>query len=214
MAIYETRAPAADRPLEHVEFGPGIGSEVDRRLLGEIAGQHVLVLGSGAGHDAVGLARRGALVTSVDPDPEQLAVGRRLAAHHDVVVGFHRAELADLAFVRAEQIDFALSVGALSHVDDLDRVFRQVHRVLKHGAHFVMSIPHPAALCADPVDDTLTARPWDDRGPIGDRYVHRAEDLVTALHRADFEIDALLEPRSGSGPMPATLIVRGEKLGA
>ena len=32
MVSYEHRAPAA-RPLDHVEFGPSIGAEVDRRLL-------------------------------------------------------------------------------------------------------------------------------------------------------------------------------------
>jgi SAM-dependent methyltransferase len=214
MATYDIRAPGARRPLDYIEFGPGLGADIDRRLRGEIKGRTVLVLGCGAGHDAVGLTKRGALVTAVDRDDDQLACGRDLAMAEEVAVGFRRAELADLAFIQADQMDIAISVHALSFVDDLDRVFRQVHRVLKHGAHFVISVPHAAMLCSDPVDPRRTTRRWDDPEPIGERRVHRAEDMVTALHRADFEIDTLLE-RYAPGPeiVPATLIMRGEKLG-
>ena len=141
MATYDIRAPGARRPLDHVEFGPGLGADIDRRLLGDIEGRNVLVLGSGAGHDAVGLTKRGALVTTVDRDADQLACGRDLAMAEEVAVGFHRAELADLAFIQADQMDIVISIHALSFVEDLDRVFRQVHRVLKHGARFVISVP-------------------------------------------------------------------------
>lgn len=214
MAIYDIRAPRARRPLGYVELGPGIGADVDRRLLGDIEGRNVLVLGCGAGHDAVGLTKRGARVTAVDRDADQLASGREMAEAEEVVTGFRHAELADLAFIQADQMDIALSVHALSFVDDLDRVFRQVHRVLKQGAHFVISVPHAATLCSDPVDPRRTTRRWDEPGPLGDRWVHRAEDLLTALHRAGFEIDVLLEPHApGPSTMPATLIVRGQKLG-
>lgn len=215
MAIYETRAPQADRPLDHVEFGPGSGADLDRRLLGEVTGGHALVVGSGAGHDAVGLALRGARVTAIDRDVAQIASGRDLAAREHVTVAFHQGELAELAFVAADQVDIAVSVGALSYVDDLDRVFRQVHRVLKPGTHFVIAVPHPAILCADPIDPGRATRRWDDPAPVGERWVHRAEDLVTALRRANFAIDTILE-RHGPGPgtAPETLVVRGEKLGA
>lgn len=214
MAIYDIRAPGAQRPLDYVEFGPGVGADVDRRLLGEIEGRNVLVLGCGAGHDAVGLTKRGALVTAVDRDADQLAFGRELAVMEEVAAGFRRAELADLAFIQADQMDIAVSVHALSFIDDLDRVFRQVHRVLKHGAHFVISLPHAAMLCSDPVDPRRTTRRWDDPEPLGERWVHRAEDMLTALHRAHFEIDILLECHApGPSLVPATLIVRGGKLG-
>jgi SAM-dependent methyltransferase len=214
VAIYDTRVPAAGRPLDHVEFGPGTGPDLDRRLLGDVQGRHVLVLGCGAGHDAVGLARRGAIVTAVDADIDQLGAGRELATREEASVAFHQAGLAELAFLQAEQMDLVVSVHSLCFVDDLDRVFRQVHRILEHGGRFTMSIPHPATLAADPSDPNRTIRPWDDLEPVAGRFIHRAEDLVTALHRANFEIDVLLE-RSGPAPAlgPVTLIARGEKLG-
>jgi len=215
MAIYDTRVPVTDRPLDHVELGAGLGADLDRRLLGDVAGRHVLVLGCGAGHDAVGLTLRGAVVTAVDPDPVQVVATRLLAASEATAVGVRQAELAELAFLQADQMDLVVSVGALSFAADLDHVFRQVHRIMKPGARFVSSVPHPALLSTDPVDPHRTTRRWDDPEPVWERCVHRAEDIVTALHRANFEIDVLLE-RNGPGPelVPATLITRGEKLGS
>lgn len=204
----------AQRPVGHVELGPGLGAELERRLMGEIERAHILVLGSGAGHDAVGLAQRGARVTAVDPDPRQVAHGRDMAVSAAVTVGFHCCELADLAFIRADQVDLAIAVQSLSYLAELDRVFRQAHRVLAPGSHLVVSLPHPAALCADPVDPNRITRRWDSSEPVGEQWIHRPEDLVTRLHRTNFQVDTLLELHEpGPGLLPATLVVRAEKLG-
>jgi SAM-dependent methyltransferase len=212
MTVHDTRAPHADRPLDHVELGPGIGPDLDRRLIGDVDGRRVLVLGCGAGHDAVGLARRGARVIATDDDVAQLTAARALAQRHDVVAEFHQCHPAELAFIRADQIDLAVSVTALSFVADLDRVLRQVHRVVRHGGHFLISVPHAAHLCADPTDRSRTIRSWTDPTPVGDRHVHRAEDLVGPLVRANFAVDTLVEAHDGA-MVPSTLLVRARRLG-
>ena len=212
MSGYDPRTPST-RPLDYVEFGPGLGSDVDRRLIGDARGKRVLDLGCGAGHTAVGLAERGARVIATDNDPGQLFSARALAQQSSVTVEFHEAGPAELAFVRADQIDIAVSVWALSLVDDLDRVFRQVHRVLRPNAHLIVALPHPAALCADPVDPTRTVRSWRTDEKIGERHVHTAEGLVTAMSRSNFAVDVLLERHAG-GPTPATLLARARRLGA
>ncbi|MEK9526826.1 MAG: class I SAM-dependent methyltransferase, partial [Acidimicrobiaceae bacterium] len=121
MSSYDPRTPSR-RPLDYVEFGPGLVDDIDRRVIGDTRRRKVLDLGCGAGHTAVGLARRGARVIATDSDPEQVAAARALAAEHDVAIEFHEAGPAELAFVRADQIDLAVSVWALSLVEDLDRV--------------------------------------------------------------------------------------------
>jgi len=211
MSDYDSRSPAR-RPLDHVEFGPGLDSRTDRRLIGDARGRRVLDLGCGAGHTAVGLALRGARVIATDQDPGQLFSARALAADHGVAVEFHEAHPAELAFISADQIDVAVSVWSLSLVDDLDRVLRQVHRVLRSPGHLIISLPHPAVLCADPADASKTVRSWDDPDPIDERFVHTAEDVVTSLGRTNFSVDTLLE-RQTSGLMPSTLVVRARKLG-
>ena len=210
MSGYDPRSPS-QRPLDFVELGPGLGDDLDRRLIGDVRGRRVLDLGCGGGHTAVGLAGRGARVIATDHDPGQLFAARALATRESIAVEFHEAGPAELAFLRADLIDTAVSVWSLSLVDDLDRVLRQVHRVLRPGGQIIIALPHPATLCADPVDSSRTTRSWRTSDPIGERFVHTAEDLITAFGRTNFAVDNLFERHAG-GPMPASLIARARRL--
>lgn len=212
MSLHDPHVPDPERSLDHVDLGPGVDPDVDRRLIGDVAGRRVLDLGCGQGHTAVGLARRGARVIAVDDDVRQLAATRALAAREEVTIECHQAKPAELAFLAADRVDLAVAVTTLSWVEDLNRVFRQVHRVVGPGGHFVASVPHPANLCADPDDPTRTVAAWTTSEPIGDRHVHTAEALVTALTRTNFAVDTLLERHDGD-LLPATLVVRARKLG-
>ena len=212
MSLHDPRLPDVARSLETVDFGPGVGSELERRLLGEVSGRRILDLGCGQGHTAVGLALRGARVIAIDDDVSQLSAARALAARHEVTIEFHQSRPAELAFLAADHVDLAIAVTSLSFVQDLDRVFRQVHRVIGPGGHFVISVPHPAALAADPADADRAVTAWDDREPVGDRWIHTAESIVTSLTRANFAVDQLLERRD-TALVPATLVIRARKLG-
>jgi len=212
MPLHDPRASHVDRSLESVDFGPGLGPDVERRLIGEVQGRRILDLGCGQGHTAVGLAIRGARVIAIDDDVAQLGAARALASQHEVTIEFHQAQPAELAFLAADHVDVAIAVTSLSFVNDLNRVFRQAHRVIGPGGHFVISVPHPAALTTDPNDADRVTAAWDHRDAIGDRFVHTAESIVTALTRANFAVDQLLERRDRA-LMPATLVVRARKLG-
>lgn len=212
MTDYDVRSPHA-RPVSHVEFGPGLGCDLDERLIGDPSDRRILDIGCGAGHTAVGLARRGARVFATDGDVAQLQAARKLATRQGVTVEFHQAGPAELAFLRAEEIDLVLSVWSLSLTDDLERVIRQVHRVLRTGGHFILSLPHPASLCRHPEEHHRLAFPWQAGLAIGERFVHPAEEVVTLLSRNKFVVDSLFE-RQANGPAPETLVIRGRRLGA
>jgi 2-polyprenyl-3-methyl-5-hydroxy-6-metoxy-1,4-benzoquinol methylase len=224
---YTTASPAArDRPLDYVELGPDVPG-LDRRLIGDVQGKRVLDLGCGMGHGAVALARRGAKVFAVDADGAQITQARELAEREQVKIELHRNDLADLAFLRNASIDLVISVFALAAVDDLDRVFRQVHRVLHPGASFIVSLPHPLSVLIHQASDgsLRMARRFRDRTPIGEgsslTYPHQIGDLHAGLARANFRVDVLLEPESTSGPwrspltgwVPSTLVLRARKEG-
>ena len=210
MQLHDTRTPA-DRPIDYVDLGIGVEPTLDRRLIGHVSGRRVLELGCGQGHAAVGLALRDARVTAIDEDVQQLRAARELAIHHETTVEFHQTQLAELAFLTADQIDLAISVTALCYVKDLDRVVRQVHRVIKPGGHLLISLPHPAALCADPDNPALTVRPWTGTRPIKGRYIHTIESIVSSLCRAKFVVDTLLERHIEDNLLPATLLTRARK---
>ncbi|MCQ3807517.1 MAG: class I SAM-dependent methyltransferase [Acidimicrobiaceae bacterium] len=209
MKLHDTRTPT-DRPIDYVDLGAGVEPGLDRRLIGHASGRRILELGCGGGHAAVGLALRGARVTAID-DVTEITAGRELAIRHETTVEFHQTHLADLAFLTADQIDLAFSVTALSFVEDLDRVVRQVHRVIKPGGHLLISLPHPAALCADQHDPALTIRPWNGNRPVGERYIHNVESIVSSMCRAKFVVDTVLERHADDDMLPSTLVVRARK---
>lgn len=210
-----------------VAYGPEIPGEDELRLLGDVKGKRVLELGCGAGAGSIAVARLGAIAIAVDASEENLAEAKRAGDASEVRIEFHHTDLADLAFVRADTIDAAFSIWSLSQVEDLNRLFRQVHRVLKTNALFVFSLPHPGYdMVDDDSDEPLVIRrSYFDTAAVGTDYRRTISDLVVGLSRANFRVDTLLEPepaatgkRSGFWRdtftmVPRTLIIRARKEG-
>lgn len=182
-----------------LSYGPGAPTEAELRLLGPLAGKRILVVGCADAAVPAALAVQEAKVVAVEPDADRLAAARAAADGAGVQVEVHPVDLADLAFVRATTIDAALAVLSLADVEDLDRVFRQVHRTLRTQAPFALSLPHPATAMTE-------GRSWFERS---------VADVFTSLVRTSFAVDVLLEPLPAPGArLPQTLILRGRKLGS
>ena len=214
-----------------VTYGPDIVNESSLRLLGNPDGKRVLILGTGHGHNVVALARQGAHVIGVDADLANIEATRDLAEAHEVRVELHQGDLAELAFVRADAIDIALSAFELGRVADLDRVLRQVNRVLHTGSALTCSLPHPASLMLDESVQGAprVSRSYGDQTAIrmsGQRvYARGIADLFSSFGRANFRVDSILEPMAAGdarrspfwidsmAKVPATLILRGRKDG-
>ena len=232
--ISATYPSAADQPADVVAYGPDIPTEAQYRLLGNVTDKRVLQLGCGSGAESVALARQGARVIAVDPAQRRIEDARSQIEQAEVKVELHQSDLAELPFVRADSIDLALSVYALANVDDLDRVFRQVHRVLHPESVFVFSLPHPAYAMFDPEGDdppTVTrsyfdrgGRPWYADDDQGEERIRTIGELHTSLARANFRADAIIEAEpTDAAPSPfwtpamrwapATLVIRARKEG-
>lgn len=202
-----------------LRYGEGGPTESDLRLIGEVGGKRVLSLGCEDANAAAELARAGAHVIATDHRSEVLAQSRKTSERKEIKVEWHQAEPADLAFLRAESIDLVCSVDALGSVEDLSRVFRQVHRVLGPGGHLVFSHDHPVALCTGEGPSRAQSyfqwTPVDDEGSAGEpRYVHPVGKVFTDLARAGFRVDAIVEPQPSRGPFPQTIVWRAKKEGS
>jgi SAM-dependent methyltransferase len=220
-------------PTDVAHYGPDIPGEDQLRLLGHLAGKRVLELGCGGAQCSIAFAKQGAHAIGVDFSTEQLAFARRLCEREEVRVELHHGDLADLAFLRADSIDLVFSAYALGYVEDVNRVFRQVHRVLKRDAPLVFSLPHPAYDLIDDDSDEplLIRRSYFDRSPIEEErngipfttYHHTVSDLFTGLTRTGFRVDTVLEPeplargersmfwRETFRAVPRTLVIRARK---
>jgi SAM-dependent methyltransferase len=225
----------AQLPTSVAHYGPDIPTEAELRLLGNLKGKRVLELGCGGAQCSIAFAKQGAIAIGVDFSTEQLAFARRLCEREEVRLELRHGDLADLAFLTADSIDLVFSAYAFGYVEDLNRVFRQVHRVLKVGAPLVFSLPHPSYDMIDDDSDEprLVRRSYFDKTPIDYEvggiaftdYHHTIADVYMGLSRASYRVDLIMEPQPrASGPrsqdwreafkvVPRTLIVRARKEG-
>lgn len=227
-------AMEADGNRRAVVYGPDIPTEATLKLLGPVEGKRILDLGCGSGTNAVVLAEAGAKVIGVDPSIDAVNLARERAETAEVRVELHQGNLADLAFLRSDSVDAAISIMALTEVEDLARVFRQVHRVLKPEAPFVCTFAHPAFSMFDPTAedplrvvrayDQAGTQTWSLEGRSVTDHPRTIGELFTTLHRASFGVDQILEPTAdvsagttaSSGLalyVPPTLVIRARKQG-
>lgn len=195
---------------DDISFGGGVSSDKDLRVCGNVSAKRVIELGVfGSRPNSLALALRGARTIAVDPSPERIAHLRTLAEIADVNVECHRNDLADLGFAVSSTVDLVLCVHSVTTTDDIARVFRQVHRVLKTDAWFVLALEHPAsAMFAG--TDRIARRAYGTGAPgVG--------DVVMLLQRSNFALDTMHElfpVRTASPLVPSTLVVRARKLGS
>ncbi|MGD9701520.1 MAG: class I SAM-dependent methyltransferase [Acidimicrobiia bacterium] len=193
----------------HLSYGPNVPHDGELRLCGDVVGTRAIELGIAPEVNAVALARAGAKAIAVDPSAERIAAGRTMAEQEGVRIEFHHGDLADLGFATSGSVDLVVAVGSLDGVDDLSRVLRQVHRILKPEHALVMSFRHPIAAMLDGAEVVL-------RRPYGQPPSRSISELFTAMHRTNFRVDVMHELFSmgqDNAMVPSTLIIRARKLG-
>lgn len=213
----------AQLPRTELEVRYGRNGPTDRelRLVGSVTGKRTLDLGTGSGQAAVAFAKRGATSIALDTSAERVSEARTLAERADAKVEWHTGDLAELAFLRADSIDVVFSAYALGEIDDLDRLFRQVHRVLHPSGLFVFSYEHPLATALRAQRSAFDDAPLivDRNGARTSMHLHPIETVVTALGRAGFRVDAIVEPEPPptaleQAKLPTTIVWRARKEGA
>ena len=187
-------------------YGPGAPNEDELQLIGPVTGKHVLEIGCGGAQAAIAFAKRGAVVTGIDIAEAQLRFARRLAAREGVEITLLQGDMANLASVATASQDVVFSACAFGYVDNLDRCFSEVHRVLKPAGIFVWSDGHPFTGVINPKTLMVDKSYFDtgvliegDTGVPGDAFgsVNRTlSDYFNLAVQAGFCIERLVEPDS------------------
>jgi SAM-dependent methyltransferase len=192
-------------------YGANVADESELRLCGDVAGKRVIELGLATANTApnsVTAAVAGAKAMALDPSADAIATVRAAAAAVDVKVECHRGELADLGFATSASVDLVVASHTLAAVDDLPRLLRQVHRVLKPGAPFVVAMRHPVAAMFGGQDATATSA----YGATSRTFT----ELLMSFERSNFRLDAVheLNDQRVRDPLcPSVLVVRARKQG-
>ena len=96
----------------------------------------MLDLGCGDAIGAIALARRGAIVTGIDPDPAMLAAARANAEAAGTPLELVRGRIEAPPFADG-RFDLVLGVTVLCFVRDRDRAWAEMARVLRPGGRLV-----------------------------------------------------------------------------
>jgi ubiquinone/menaquinone biosynthesis C-methylase UbiE len=188
-------------------YGANVADESELRLCGDLAGKRVIELGIASHPNSIDIALSGAKAMALDPDAQAITALRAAAERHEVKVECHQGDLADIGFATSASVDLVIASHSLAAVDDLPRVLRQVHRVLKIGAPFVVAMQHPVA--------TMFAADHSLRYAYGAASL-TFSDLYMAFERTNFRFDVVQElsdRRTRDAITPTVLVVRARKQG-
>ena len=180
--------------VANINFGPGAPDDDELRLCGDVSdGRRAVELGISPWYNSIGFARAGAKAIAVDTDAARIAETRKRGAAAEVPVQRLETDLADLGDIASTSCEVVLAAHTIGDVDDLGRLLRQVHRILKPSMPFVLSMPHPFAERRR--GSSLRRRRTDDRV-----VVHR-------VNRPNFRVDHVIElGASAAQPSPTTLV--------
>ena len=140
---------------------------VERKILGELGGRRVCVLGSGDNLVAFALAGLGAEVTSVDISQAQLDIAADRARKIDLDIRFVRADVCELSELSTEAYDVVYTGGHVAvWVSELARFYAEATRILVSGGLLLINEYHPFRRIwrADP-ERLVVAHSYFDRGP-------------------------------------------------
>ena len=132
---------------DYVHYGPSCPTEEDLNLLGEVQGKKIIELGCGGGQCSITFAKRGAKCTGIDLSEEQIKFAKNLAKKNDVIVNFIQGDVENLSIFDDECMDIAFSAYVFDWVQNLDKVFKEVFRILNKNGILVFSMGHPFYNC-------------------------------------------------------------------
>ena len=174
-----------------------------RPLLPDLRGKDVLDLGCGYGWHCKYAADHGAQnVIGIDLSEKMISEARSRNSHERIE--YHVASLVDWIYPSAAY-DVVVSSLVLHYVEDLDMVYRMVHKTLRPGGAFVMNIEHPTFTAGVnqqfsedgtwPVDHYYYPgkRQTDFLGHSITKYHHTLTQILNGLIRAGFRLEAVEE---------------------
>ena len=127
-------------------------TEEDLKLIGDVKGLKILELGAGSCNCGIALAKEGADVVCTDISKEQLYIGNKQAEKCCVNIKTVQCDMENLDDFTDEEFDLVISICSLMYVENIQKVFKEVSRVLKKGGKFVFSTNHPIVMSVGATD--------------------------------------------------------------
>jgi SAM-dependent methyltransferase len=117
----------------------GTKYEILLEWLGDIAGQSILVVGSGSGEFAALLAGRGGEVLAVDIDEESVELTRKTAESFGVTLSTQVNRIEEMELV--EKFDLVVATDVIEHVEDDHNAVDRLVALTKSGGRLLITVP-------------------------------------------------------------------------
>ncbi|MFO0971795.1 MAG: methyltransferase domain-containing protein [Candidatus Saccharimonadales bacterium] len=146
-AVIDSRSEFSEEDLKHFGDDGDLARQelIDPailQMLGDVKGLNVLDAGCGNGYLSRKLARRGGIVTGIEPATSlfEYCVGKE--REENLGITYFQQDLANLDFV--EKFDKILAINVLMDIPDYFAALKNCVRVLKKGGDIIISMLHPA----------------------------------------------------------------------
>jgi len=146
------------------------------KMIGDIENKKILDLGCGTGRLFKGLMRKEADLYGADISQEMLNVASKKYSK----VKFVKASAYDLPFTD-DQFDIVVCAFLIVHLNDLEKAFSEVYRVLKPNGVFILTNINQRKA------PKLTLNSKEEI--VIKSFYHRPEDVIKALEDVFFEIE-------------------------
>ena len=138
------RDPDDKEPWRRVATMPALALNIiEQELIGSAAARTICALGVSDGMAALALAAMGAQVTVADPSQSMLDMLMIRARIIGVELNFVQTDLCDMAALRNESFELAYAGQATRQLEDINRFYAEVHRILSPGGRFIINEYHP-----------------------------------------------------------------------
>lgn len=142
------------------------------RLMGDVKGQKVLDLGCGEGGYSRELAKKGAIVTSIDCTQACIDYAISKADNENLEIEHYIRNSNNLSGIENGIFDKILCSMMLMDVEDMIGTIKEVYRVLKPDGQVFISILHP---CFKPPVEHKWSSNGDEKQVVVKDYFHPTE---------------------------------------
>ena len=143
--IYDKHASSWER-REPNSLSDFTGRPAVFKLCGDVSGLEILDIGCGEGYCSRALKAMGASqVEGIDISPEMIELAKQQELNNPMGINYLTGDVTCLAY-DDDSFDMVLGMFVYNYltVEETEKSFSDVYRVLKPGGTFVFAVPHPA----------------------------------------------------------------------
>ena len=213
LAVSEDTIQAARQGRAEIWVTPF--KHVPQDWISGLKGKKVLVACGGGGQQTPTLSAFGCFVTSLDISEKQIAQDRTTLEKYGLKAETICANILNMPFANGT-FDAVIMPQALNFIDDIDLLYREVHRVLKQDGFFLFGTANPVLYMFDEKVQKRRLRvkytiPFSHTRSFSQRnllsrlskndtleFSHTLDSIMGNLIRAGFVIDGFYTDSSGS----------------